>query len=168
MKVWILYEDDVNNEASRDEYEVRRLKEEGEKNGHDVRIVNPHRFEVLVQTPPSREILIDGKPSALPDILIPRTLINDSKGYRARSAMRHLEMQGVRLLNGVDQIDAVVDKLHTHEILAKEGIPSPPTMLARYPVNVKPRSDSPSSSRRFRGRSAREFFWPKTGSLFLT
>lgn len=136
MKVWILYEDDVNNEASRDAYEVRRLKEEGEKNGHDVRIVNPHRFEVLVQTPPSREILIDGKPSALPDILIPRTLINDSKGYRARSAMRHLEMQGVRLLNGVDEIDAVVDKLHTHEILAREGIPSPPTMLARYPVNV--------------------------------
>lgn len=136
MKVWILYEDDMNDTAARDSYEVRRLKEEGEKNGHDVRIVNPHRFEILVQTPPSREILIDGVSAALPDILIPRTLINDSKGYRARSAMRHLEMQGVRLLNGVDQIDAVVDKLHTHEILARDGIPSPPTMLARYPVNV--------------------------------
>lgn len=136
MKTWILYENDSNNPAERDAYEVRRLVEEGSKAGVDVRIVDPNRFEILVQTPPSREIFIDGAANPLPDMLIPRTLINDTKGYRARSAMRHLEMQGVRLLNGVDCIEAVVDKLHTHEILSREGIPSPTTILARYPVDV--------------------------------
>lgn len=136
MKVWILYEEDMNDASARDAFEVRRLIEEGESLGLEVCVVNPHRCEILVQTPPSREILIDGKSAGLPDILIPRTLINDSKGYRARSVMRHLELLGVRLLNSVDRIDAVVDKLHTHEILASAGIASPPTMLAHYPVNV--------------------------------
>lgn len=136
MKAWILYENDMKDDSARDAYEVRRLKEEGEKLGVDVKVVNPHHFEILVETPPSREILIDGKPSLLPDVLIPRTLINDSKGYRARSVMRHLELLDVRLLNGTDRIDAAVDKLHTHEVLAASGIASPPTMLARYPVNV--------------------------------
>lgn len=135
MRVWILFNEDV--EASTAEaYEVRRLISEGRQLGIEVEVFNPEQFDLLVTDENRETVLIDGKPHKLPDFVLPRTYVVET-GYFALAVIRQLERMGVRVFNGSATIEAVADKMHTHQILAEYNLPTPKTMLAKFPVNMK-------------------------------
>lgn len=134
MEVWILFNEEIEAPTA-EAFEVRRFLSEGKKMGVDVKIFNPEQFDLLVTEEERDSVLIDGQPMPLPDFLLPRTLVKDS-GYFSMAVIRQMERLGVTVYNGAGCIEAVADKLHTHQILAENGLPTPKTMLAKFPVDT--------------------------------
>jgi len=80
-------------------------------------------------------VLIDGKQERLPDFVIPR--MGSGTTYYALAILRHLQHMGVYLCNTPNSIEIVKDKLHMHQLLAQSNLPTPKTMLVKFPVNPK-------------------------------
>jgi gamma-F420-2:alpha-L-glutamate ligase len=134
MEVWILFNEEI--EASTSEaFEVRRFLAEGRDMGITVKVFHPEQFDLLVTADDTSSILIDGQPMALPDVLLPRTYVIDT-GYFALAIIRQFERLGVCVYNDAACIEMVADKLHTHQALIESGIPTPTTMLAKFPVKI--------------------------------
>lgn len=134
MEVWILYGDDIESTADL-AHEVRRFKVEGEKMGIDVKVHKPSEFDLLVNEDTRDSILIKGEQVPLPDFVYPYFNHMD-QSYFSLAIVRQLERQGVHVFNGAVPIETVRDKLHTHQILAETGLPTPATMLAKFPVDI--------------------------------
>lgn len=134
MEVWILFNDELES-PSAEAYEVRRFLTEGKKMGIDVKVYNPEQFDLIVTEEERDYILIDGQMVKLPDFILPRTYVIDT-GYFALAVIRQLERMGVKVYNTARTIEMVADKLHTHQVLAENKLPTPPTMLAKFPVDI--------------------------------
>lgn len=76
--------------------------------------------------------MIDDKPTPLPDFVIPR--IGSGTSYYVFSVFRQLEHLGVYVCNSADAIQSVKDKLYMHQMLSYSSLPSPNTMLAKFPI----------------------------------
>jgi gamma-F420-2:alpha-L-glutamate ligase len=50
--------------------------------------------------------------------------------------IRQLERLKVPVINSAESIERAKDKLHTVQVLAADNLPTPKTMLARFPVNI--------------------------------
>ena len=133
MRVWILFGEEIEAPTA-EAYEVRRFMSEGRKMGVDVEVYKPEQFDLLVTDEDRDTILIDGVPVPLPDFLLPRTYVIDT-GYFALAVIRQLERLGVYVYNSSTTIEAVADKMHTHQILAESDLPTPMTMLGKFPVD---------------------------------
>ncbi len=133
MKVWILYGDDVESNADL-AHEVRRFKSEAERLGIDLKVYNPADFDLVVDEQVRDTILIKGKATPLPDVVYPYFNHHDHS-YFSLAIVRQLERMGCLVYNKAETIEMVRDKLHTHQVLAEKGITSPPTMLAKFPVD---------------------------------
>jgi len=134
MEVWILFNDELES-PSAEAYEVRRFVTEGKKMGIDVKVYNPEQFDLIVTEEERDYILIDGAQVKLPDFILPRTYVIDT-GYFALAVIRQLERMGVKVYNTASTIEIVADKLHTHQVLAENKLPTPETMLAKFPVDI--------------------------------
>ncbi len=134
MKIWILFNEDIDG-VTAEAYEARRFVAEGREMGFDVEIYHPKQFDIFVAEIDRDSILIDGERVSLPDFVLPRTYVIDS-GYFSLAVIRHLEHLGVPIYNGSKCIEMVADKLHTHQALVEHGLPTPATMLAKFPVNI--------------------------------
>ncbi len=134
MEVWIIYGEDIESTADL-AFETRRLVAEGTQMGIDVRVYNPSQFDLLVTEEARDSILIDGNPTALPDFCFPY-LHHADRSYFSLSIIRQLERLGVKIFNTASTIETVADKLHTHQVLAENKIPTPTTMLAKFPVDI--------------------------------
>ncbi len=135
MEVWILFNEEVES-SSAEAFEIRRFMAEGRDMGIDVKVFKPDQFDLLVSEDERESVLIDGHPMPLPDFLLPRTYVVDT-GYFALAVIRQLERLGVRVFNSSSAIEMVADKLHTHQVLAESGLPTPTTMLAKFPVDIE-------------------------------
>lgn len=135
MKVWILYGDDIESTADL-AHEVRRFMVEGNAMGLDLQILHPAQFDLLVTQDDRDSILIDGVPVPLPDFVFPY-LDHHNRGYFSLAIVRQLERLGVNVFNRASTIETVADKLHTHQVLAEKGLPTPATMLAKFPVDIE-------------------------------
>ncbi len=135
MEVWILFNEEVES-ASAEAFEVRRFLSEGREMGIDVKVYHPEQFDLLVCDETRDSVLIDGQPVPLPDFVLPRTYVIDT-GYFALAVIRQLERMGVRIFNNSASIERVSDKMHTHQILAESSLPTPTTMLAKFPVDIE-------------------------------
>lgn len=133
MEVWILYGDDVESNADL-AHEVRRFKVEAERMGISLKVYNPADFDLIVNENVRDSILIKGKPVPLPDVVYPY-FNHDDHSYFSLAIVRQLERMGCLVYNKAETIEMVRDKLHTHQVLAEKGITSPPTMLAKFPVD---------------------------------
>ncbi|MCB1531184.1 MAG: RimK family alpha-L-glutamate ligase [Rhodospirillales bacterium] len=134
MEVWILYGDDIESSADL-AFEVRRFLAEGKKMGIDVKVFRPSQFDLLVNDQTRDSILINGKHVSLPDFVYPYFNHKD-QSYFSLAVVRQLERQGVRVFNGASTIENVRDKMHTHQVLCENAIPTPITMLAKFPVDI--------------------------------
>lgn len=134
MEVWILYGDDIESTADL-AHEVRRFKVEGEKMGIDVKVYKPEQFDLLVTEEARDSILIDGKHCPLPNFVYPYFNHSDHS-YFSLAIVRQLERMGAYVFNTAATIETVRDKLHTHQVLAENGLPTPTTMLAKFPVDI--------------------------------
>ena len=134
MKLWILYGDDIDSTADL-AFEMRRFLSEGEKMGHEVKAFKPNQFDLLVTEDKRNQIIIDGQWTDLPDFVFPYFNHSDHS-YFSLAIVRQFERMGVPVFNNADTLERVRDKLHAHQILAESGLPTPDTMLAKFPVNV--------------------------------
>lgn len=134
MEVWILYGDDIESTADL-AHEVRRFIAEGEAMGITLKVYKPDQFDLLVTIDARDSILIDGNPVPLPDVVYPYFNHNDHS-YFSLAIARQLERLGVLIYNNAETIEMVRDKLHTHQVLAESGLPTPDTMLAKFPVDI--------------------------------
>lgn len=135
MKLWILYGDDIDSTADL-AFEMRRFLSEGEKMGIEVEAYKPHQFDLLVSEDNRQQIIVDGKWTDLPDFVFPYFNHSDHS-YFSLAIVRQFERMGVPVFNTADTLERVRDKLHAHQILAESGLPTPDTMLAKFPINVE-------------------------------
>ncbi len=134
MEVWILFNEEIDG-SSAESFEIRRFLAEGRDMGIDVKVFHPEQFDLLVTEEDRESVLIDGNMMPLPDFVLPRTYVIDT-GYFALAVIRQLERLGVHVYNNSACIEMVADKLHTHQVLVQSSLPTPITMLAKFPVDV--------------------------------
>lgn len=114
-------------------YSTKRLKEEAEKRGHKVRVINYAKCYVTLE---SRNPVIHYKGKALTDIdvIIPR--IASSLTKYGSSIVRQFEMQNVFTTTGSIAIVRSRDKLRSMQLLAKAGVGIPKTVFARETADL--------------------------------
>jgi ribosomal protein S6--L-glutamate ligase len=109
-------------------YSTRRLKEEAEQRGHNVRVVNYVKCYVTLES--GRPIVrYRGKELTGIDVIIPR--IASSLTKYGTSIVRQFEMQNVPTVNSSIAIVRSRDKLRSTQLLAKAGVGIPKTVFAR-------------------------------------
>lgn len=126
--VWIL------SKQNDDQYENGKLLESFSARDIPVQIMNPDKFDLIVNKNSDQSIFYDGVPVELPKILLVRHGAGTSDFILA--VIRQLEHSGVRCINTAESIDMVQDKLMTAQVLADNSLPTPKTMMVRYPVDI--------------------------------
>ena len=130
MKGWILI-----GKASWDTYEYRRFLEEAEEQRIEAVLYDPKEFDIELTTNGRDSLFCVRQPVQLPDFVLPRT--GSGTGYYDFAVFRHIESIGVPLINSSNAIEKARDKLHTIELLVYNRLPTPKTMLARFPVDLE-------------------------------
>ncbi|MGP0586943.1 ATP-grasp domain-containing protein [Paenibacillus timonensis] len=134
MQGWIIYKNSATD-VKPETYEIKRLMEEANKQGIDVRVFAPEQFELIVTRDDRKSVMVGGEVLPLPDFVLPR--MGAGTNYFGLALIRHLERLGVLTLNTAQSIDTVKDKLFTLQILAQYNLPVPKTMLIRSKVDVE-------------------------------
>jgi len=132
MNLWILQK---RPSGLLEPYELTRLREEARALSIRVEAVAPEEIDLIVSRGGRRSIRRCGIEVDLPDALLPRT--GSSTDYFSLAILRQMENLGVQVINSSQAIEAVKDKLYTHQILAQNNLPIPRTMLVRFPVDVE-------------------------------
>ncbi|MBN2396193.1 MAG: RimK family alpha-L-glutamate ligase [Candidatus Atribacteria bacterium] len=133
MKGWILF--DYNDEALQSEQkEIERFLETAKKNDIEIKVFEPHHFDLMVIRETQDTILVDDKQTSLPDFFLPRT--GASTTYYSLAIIRHMERMRVPTFNSAQSIETVKDKLFTQQILASNNLPIPRTLLVKFPINA--------------------------------
>ena len=114
-------------------YSTRRLKEAGEKRGHDVKVINYLRCYMNI-TSHRPSIVYNGKPLENFDAIIPR--IGASKTFYGTAVVRQFEVMGVFSTNESQAISRSRDKLRCLQILAREGVGLPVTGFAHATQDI--------------------------------
>jgi gamma-F420-2:alpha-L-glutamate ligase len=129
-QVWILH-----YAASLDAYENRRLLACLAKNGMQGHVLEPKYFDIIVSRSSAKSIRYKGERIELPDLVLSRT--GAGTNYFTRSVMRQIEKFGIPVYNDADSISRVSDKLLTSQLLVKENLPIPKTILVNGDVDVE-------------------------------
>ena len=133
MECWILFDGDFESHQA-GAYEVRRFIEAGRRQGINVSVYRPDRFDLIVTRDDRDSVMIDSLPVQLPDFVLTR--ISGDVNYFTLAVIRHLERLGVPCFNGSEALEAVKDKLHSQQMLAEYNLPVPNTMLAKFPIDL--------------------------------
>ena len=128
--VWILH-----YAANIDTYENQRLLSCLEKNGMRGRVLEPKYFDIIVSRSSAKSIRYKGEKIELPDLVLSRT--GAGTNYFTRSVMRQIEKFGILVINDADSISRVSDKLLTSQLLVKENLPIPKTILVNGDVDIE-------------------------------
>jgi gamma-F420-2:alpha-L-glutamate ligase len=133
MRGWLLYKK-AERELSAEDHGINRLVEAGKQQGIVFEIYRPEQFDLLSSDEESNLVFIDKKRVALPQVVLPRTGAESS--YLALATLRHLEYQDIPLCNSVKAILSVKDKMFMSQRMRAAGLPSPKTLLVKFPVEV--------------------------------
>ncbi|PZQ99953.1 MAG: 30S ribosomal protein S6--L-glutamate ligase [Cereibacter sphaeroides] len=114
-------------------YSTRRIVEEGEARGHVVEVIDTARCYMALNAL-APEIHYDGARLPHYDAVIPR--IGVSVTAYGAAVLRQFQARGTFLVNGPDGILASRDKLHAHQILARQRIGMPATAFAASPKDT--------------------------------
>jgi gamma-F420-2:alpha-L-glutamate ligase len=129
-QVWILH-----YAADIDAYENQRLLACLAKNGMQGRVLEPKYFDIIVSRSSAKSIRYKGERIELPDLVLSRT--GAGTNYFTRSVMRQIEKFGIPVYNDADSISRVSDKLLTSQLLVKENLPIPKTILVNGDVDIE-------------------------------
>ncbi|WP_454782974.1 30S ribosomal protein S6--L-glutamate ligase [Legionella sp. WA2022007384] len=116
-------------------YSHKRLKEEGEAAGHEIRIINPLYCYMNVAASCPKVHYRGGSPLPHFDAVIPR--IGASNTYYGTAVLRHMETMGMYALNESLAIARSRDKFRSLQLLARKGIPMPLTSFAQSPDDTE-------------------------------
>jgi len=114
-------------------YSTRRLREEAEARGHQVRVINYAKCYVTLE---SNKPVVRYEGDSLHDIdvIIPR-IASNLTGYGA-SIVRQFEMQNIFTTTTSIAIVRSRDKLRSTQLLAKAGVGVPKTVFARETADL--------------------------------
>ncbi|QFU08308.1 Ribosomal protein S6 modification protein [Rhodobacteraceae bacterium THAF1] len=116
-----------------DTYSTRRLVAEGEKRGHTVEVIDTTRCYMTLNAM-APDIHYDGKRLPRYDAVIPR--IGASITPYGTAIVRQFETIGTYVLNSSAGITSSRDKLHAHQVLARQKIGMPVTAFASSPKDT--------------------------------
>ncbi len=111
-----------------DNYSTQRLKEEAEKRGHEVLIVNYTRCEARIEQN-KQTVVYNGEELKDIDAIIPR--IGQSYTRYGSAIVRQFEMQGVYTTTSSIALVRSRDKLRATQLLARADIGIPKTIFSR-------------------------------------
>ena len=114
-------------------YSTKRLKEEAELRGHTVKIIKYKNCYVSIEQG-KNQIYYKGKPLGKYDAIIPRIASHMTKYGTA--IVRQLEMQGEYTLSRSLAITRARDKLRSMQLLAKNNIDIPKTVVSRNTADI--------------------------------
>ena len=114
-------------------YSTRRLREAGEKQGHDMRVIDYLRCYMNI-TSKKPTIVYKGKPLENFEAIIPR--IGASKTFYGTAVVRQFEVMDVFSPNKSQAISRSRDKLRSMQILAREGVGLPVTGFAHATQDI--------------------------------
>ncbi|MEO1670408.1 MAG: 30S ribosomal protein S6--L-glutamate ligase [Cyanobacteria bacterium J06631_2] len=114
-------------------YSTRRLREAGEEQGHDLRVIDYLRCYMNI-TSKKPTIVYRGKPLENFDAIIPR--IGASKTFYGTAVVRQFEVMDVFSPNKSQAISRSRDKLRSMQILAREGVGLPVTGFAHATQDI--------------------------------
>lgn len=134
MRGWILYKETAT-QLKPELYEIQRLLDAAKADNIDLQVYAPDEFDLTVTREDNKSILLNGQPVELPDFIIPR--MGSGTTYFALAIIRHLERLGVYSLNSSRAIETVKDKLFSQQLLAEKNLPTPKTMLVKFPVDIE-------------------------------
>lgn len=109
-------------------YSTRRLIEAVRAQGHEARVIDTLACDLLVQRG-EPGLFYDGAPLERPDLVIPR--IGASITSYGLAVVNQLEAMGIPVLNEAAAIARSRDKLRCLQLLAREGLDIPRTVLMR-------------------------------------
>jgi ribosomal protein S6--L-glutamate ligase len=115
-------------------YSTRRLKEAGEKRGHEVHVIDYLRCYMNI-TSHKPLVIYQGHPLEGFHAVIPR--IGASKTFYGAAVVRQFEMMGVFTTNESQAIARSRDKLRCLQILARHGIGLPVTGFAHSTKDIE-------------------------------
>lgn len=133
MRCWLFFNRDLAPGVP-EAHEVRRFIETAAALEIELHVLQPSRFDLVVDSQHTWSAIYEGRTLAKPDLIIPRC--GSETSYFTLAVLRHFERQGVAIVNGPSAVEAVADKLHTLQILAGAGLPAPKTILGKFPVDV--------------------------------
>ncbi|MDY7005008.1 MAG: 30S ribosomal protein S6--L-glutamate ligase [Cyanobacteriota bacterium] len=114
-------------------YSTRKLVEAGEKQGHEVQVIDYLRCYMNI-TSMKPQVIYKGSPLEGLDAIIPR--IGASKTFYGTAVVRQFEMMGVFTPNPSQAISRSRDKLHCLQLLARDGIGLPVTGFAHSTKDI--------------------------------
>ncbi|MEM8675932.1 MAG: 30S ribosomal protein S6--L-glutamate ligase [Cyanobacteria bacterium P01_G01_bin.67] len=114
-------------------YSTRRLKEVGEEQGHQMRVI-PYLRCYMNITSSRPSIIFNGTPLENFDAVIPR--IGASRTFYGTAVVRQFEVMGVFSANESQAISRSRDKLRCMQILAREGVGLPVTGFAHATQDI--------------------------------
>lgn len=109
-------------------YTTRRLKEEAERRGHDVRVVNYAQCYMTIEKG-NPVVNYEGEALSNVDAIVPR--IAQSYTKYGTAVVRQFEMMDVFTVAKSIAINRSRDKLRAYQLLAKAGVGIPKTVFAR-------------------------------------
>lgn len=115
-------------------YSTRRLKEEAIKRGHNVQVINYAQCYMTVEKN-NPVVYYKGIPLKGFDAIIPR--IAHSYTKYGTAVVRQFEMQGTFTTAGSIAINRSRDKLRSYQIMARQDVGIPKTVLARETANLE-------------------------------
>ncbi|MCX6725582.1 MAG: 30S ribosomal protein S6--L-glutamate ligase [Candidatus Saccharibacteria bacterium] len=114
-------------------YSTKRLKEEAEKRGHEVIVVNYAKCYVTIEQS-NPVVHYEGENLDDIDVIIPRIASGLTK-YGTAIA-RQFEMQGIFTTSKSIAINRTRDKLRSSQLLAQAGVDIPKTVFARETADL--------------------------------
>ena len=115
-------------------YSTDRLREEGEKRGHRVEIIDPLKCDIIIEKE-KPTIYYKDRYLDYVDAIIPR--IGASVTFYGCAVVRQFEMMGVFTICTSDAIQRSRDKLRSFQRLSKAGIGMPKTVFTNYSRDVE-------------------------------
>jgi glutathione synthase/RimK-type ligase-like ATP-grasp enzyme len=123
----------IISKQSADEYESTRLLQTFAERNIDVMLAHPDDFDIIVNQNLNKGIKYKGESFEMPKLVLVRFGAGILPFQLA--VIRHFEQAGIPCINSSDAIELVKDKLRTSQILSKEKIAIPNTMMVRFPID---------------------------------
>lgn len=133
MHCWLFFHRELHPDQP-EAPEVYRFQEAARLAGIGLDVLKPQEFDLIVDSAKGWSAVYQGRDLTKPDMIIAR--MGAETTYFMLAVLRHFERQGVAVVNRSDAVEAVADKLHTLQILSAAGIPTPKTILGKFPVDV--------------------------------
>ncbi len=114
-------------------YSTSRLREAAEDRGHDVRVVDHVKCDIVMERK-NPQVFYNGEPLSNIDAIIPR--IGASVTFYGAAVVRQFEMMGVLTTTSSQGLVRSRDKLHSLQILTGARVGMPKTIFTNYSRDV--------------------------------